>query len=174
MAALLISGLSYWDQHKSNKTAATTIQESAARLINPIWNYSTSTLTLQNLGETEISAVQEVFEVDVIGDSSPSANYPAILDFDVGSLSPCSSITTDISSKDVQSRLQFYSRPNSFKNSDYLIAPEFVLFADNQENLWEENISNGDLVKLNSTYDFGVNNVIGILVKANVVSNNCV
>lgn len=189
IAALVVSGLSYWDQHQSSEAAATAQQESEARLVAPIWDDEASTLTVQNLSTTEISFIDEVFAIDVItGHSHGDFALLTTINFDISSpLPPCSSLTTNEDSKHLQNILQkaiFVSsgipgKPESVANLEkkaisYQTSPEFITFNDAKGNNWTENPEGGQLSKIDyQTEEKGTISTVEFGNYGTIKPNNC-
>jgi hypothetical protein len=154
IAALLISGFSYWDQHQSSEAATAERQESQARLVSSIWDSQTSTMTVENLSTTGISAIREVFSITVTtGTSSNDRSYLTTIWYYIFSLvPPCSSLVLTQNSKAVQNimkqasfgSLPSFRKPKSVINLEkqaisYQATPEFVTFTDAQGVNWTVN-----------------------------------
>jgi hypothetical protein len=198
IVALVISGLSYWNQRQSSEAAATAQQqsevlqhESEARLVNPVWDYKAFTMTMQNLGTTEISNIDETFEVDIVNrnNTSPIDLRPVpltILTIEIWSaLPPCSSVITNEDSKSLQSDVKHAVYPTNpilsqfpdipGKDKIYYEAiPINISFKDARGNTWIESPYGGELRLSNETEEHIYVDDDAILISDGAVKpNNC-
>jgi hypothetical protein len=171
VAALAVSGLSYWDQHQSSEANASAQQESAARLVTSLWDQNASTLTLQNLGSTKISSIYEVLNIISVAKNSVQPKQ-ARVSLAIDSLPPCSSVTTSTASEGLRSYLQ---RSVLIKNEiGYAAEPVDIIFEDSSGIFWQENVSSDTLTKIGPTITLGGQTTpFAFAIAGTTKSNNC-